>query len=344
MDTTIIASTRKNAGKTSLIVGIAKYLDKDFKYLKPYGDKLYYRKKLLWDYDAALMTNIFDMGENPERMSIGFEHSKIRYRYTEETLIAKLKEMVADVERDCKCLFIEAAETLSYGAYAHLDALSLARHTKGKLVVVVSGDDQAIMDDILFLKRYINLEDVDFEGIIINKVLDMADFKDKNIEEIEKLGVKVIGLVPHQEELMHLTVNNLIDRLFPKIVAGSNGSERVIKTIFIGAMSGSSALQNLNFIQGAKKLVITSGDRSDMILAALESDTSCIVLTNDVLPDPTIISKASELSIPLLLVAEDTYAIAKQIEKMEAVLTRGDLGKIDMLKSTVGEYVNIKMF
>ncbi|MDY0045255.1 MAG: AAA family ATPase, partial [Syntrophales bacterium] len=85
MHKTVVASIRKNAGKTSLIVGLAKCLEKEFLYLKPYGDKLYYRKKLLWDYDAALITSIFDLSRNPENMSIGFDHSKVRYKYDEKT-------------------------------------------------------------------------------------------------------------------------------------------------------------------------------------------------------------------------------------------------------------------
>lgn len=342
MDTIIIASTRRNSGKTSLIVGLAKYLGAEFKYLKPYGDKLYYRKKLLWDYDAALMTNIFDLSENPEHMSIGFDHSKVRYKYTEETIRNKIAETIAEADRDEKYLFMEAAETLSYGTYAYLDALSLARYSGGKFFIVISGDDETVMDDICFLKKYVSMDDVDFRGVIINKVAVVDDFKEKYLADIEKTGIEIAGLVPYRDELMHLTVNNLVDRLFPKIVAGSGSLTNVIKNIFIGAMSGKAALQNPHFVQGDKKLVITSGDRSDMIIAALESDTSCIVLTNDVLPDSNIISKASELGIPLLLVAEDTYKIAQLIEKMEAILTRADLEKIDALTSLAAEHIDVK--
>ncbi len=56
MDKVVIGSMRKSAGKTSIIVGIAGALKKKMAYLKPFGERLLYRKKRLWDYDSALIT------------------------------------------------------------------------------------------------------------------------------------------------------------------------------------------------------------------------------------------------------------------------------------------------
>jgi len=57
------------------------------------------------------------------------------------------------------------------------------------------------------------------------------------------------------------------------------------------------------------------GDRTDMILASLESDTSGIILTNNILPLRTLSAKPPSGNIPLLMVFSDTYQTAKQIEK-----------------------------
>ena len=51
----VLASMREAAGKTSLIVGLGKAIEKPFGYMKPFGDRLLYRKKRLWDYDSALI-------------------------------------------------------------------------------------------------------------------------------------------------------------------------------------------------------------------------------------------------------------------------------------------------
>ncbi len=80
----VIASTRENAGKTSLIVGLGRASGKPFGYLKPFGDRLLYRKKRLWDYDSALVGQIFELAMDPREMSIGFDHSKLRFMYDED--------------------------------------------------------------------------------------------------------------------------------------------------------------------------------------------------------------------------------------------------------------------
>ena len=78
-----------------------------------------------------------------------------------------------------------------------------------------------------------------------------------------------------------------------------------------------------------------------MILASLESDTSGIILTNNILPPSNIISKASERNIPLLMVFSDTYQTAKPIESLEPLLTKDDAEKVDLLQQLVKKHVNL---
>lgn len=340
MDKLIIASTSKNSGKTSIIIGMAKLLGKDFGYLKPFGDRLYYRKKRLWDYDSALMTGVFNLEENPEDMSIGFEHTKVRYMYTEETIKDKLSEMVVDAGKEKDLVFIEGSQTLSYGSFVHLDALSLAGYIKGNLIVVASGDEGSVMDDLSFIKKYVKMADVDFKGVIVNKVQDVEDFKDSYLDSINDMGIDVIGIIPYKPELTYLSVNNITERFFVKVIAGEGGLNRIIKNVFIGAMNAEAALQEPIF-KKEDKLIITGGDRDDMIIAALESDTSCVILTNNIVPSSNIIAKASKLNIPLLLVSEDTYQIARQIDNIEPVLTKGDDDKMNLIAEMVMKHIDI---
>ncbi len=340
MDKLIIASTRKNSGKTSIIIGMAKLFGKDFGYLKPFGDRLYYRKKRLWDYDSALMTSVFDLAESPEDMSIGFEHTKVRYMYTEETIKDKLSEMVADAGKGKDLVLIEGPQTLSYGAFVNLDVLSIAGYVNGKLIIVVSGEDGSVMDDLAFIKKSLDMKGIDFRGVIINKVRDVQDFKNSYQDSINRMGINVIGIIPYKPELTHLSVNNLTERFFVKVIAGEGGLNRIIKHVFIGAMNAEAALNEPVFKKG-EKLMITGGDRDDIIIAALESDTSCVILTNNIVPGPHIIAKASQKNIPLLLVSEDTYQIARQIDNIEPVLTKDDQDKMTVIEKVVKENIDI---
>ena len=340
MNKILIASARESAGKTSVIVGLAKVSGKNCGYVKPFGDRLLYRKKRLWDYDAALVTNILDLHENPEDITIGFEHSKLRYMYDEQRIRAKIQELVANTSKGKDVLFIEGGRDLSYGASVRLDALSLAQGIGAAMIVIVSGNDDTIIDDIVFVKNYVNTSGIDLRGVILNKVHDLEDFKSTYLPEISKMGVRVLGLIPYQSNLRNFTVGYLSECLFSKVIAGESGLNNVVKNVFVGAMSTTEAMRNPLFNK-ENRLVITSGDRSDMVLAALDSNTIGILLTNNILPPSNIIAKASEMNIPLLLVPSDTYQVARQIDAMEPLLTRDNTGSIELLVGMVREGVNM---
>ena len=95
MKNIIVTSMRKDAGKTSVIVGLAKNSSHQMGYLKPFGDRLLYRKKRLWDFDAAVCTVAMGAEESPEAMSIGFDHSKLRFMYDADTTAEKVREIAA---------------------------------------------------------------------------------------------------------------------------------------------------------------------------------------------------------------------------------------------------------
>jgi BioD-like phosphotransacetylase family protein len=331
MNKVVIASMREGAGKTSTIIGIAGACGKKIAYIKPFGERMLYRKKRLWDYDSSLMTNIFGLREDPVDISIGFDHSKLRYMYDQESTKQKLEEMIASLGNDRELLFIEGGRDLTYGTSVYLDSISLAKYTGGKLFVVVSGDEDAILDDILFLKKHVDLAGVRLNGVIINKVQNPQEFQQTHLPAIQRMDIPVTGMIPYRGELTYFTVSYLADRLFAKVLCGEGGLKNVVRNILIGAWSANVFLQNPLF-KKENKLVITGGDRTDMILASLESDTAAVILTNNILPPSNIISKASERNIPLLTVFSDTYQTAKQIENMEPLLTKDDTEKVELLK------------
>ncbi|MBN1217497.1 MAG: AAA family ATPase [Anaerolineae bacterium] len=340
MDKLIIASTRQNAGKTSLIVGLAKALGKKFGYMKPLGDRLLYRKKQLWDYDSALVTNIFGLTDDPTHMSLGFDHSKLRYMYDEEATKEKLLEAVDSIGQDKELLFVEDSKDYAYGISVFLDAMSLARYIGGKLIIIVSGDEDAVFDDITFIKKHVDLSQVNFGGVIINKLHDIENFENTYLVDVEDMGTNVLGIIPHTERLTHYAIDYLAEYLFAKVVAGEGGLTNVVKNVFVGAASVNAALRS-PVLKKESSLAITSGDRTDMILAALESNVVGMILTNNILPPSNIIAKASERNVPLLLVSADTYEIARKIDNLQPLLTKDDTEKINLLEKLVKEHVKL---
>ena len=340
MNKIVCACTRRSAGKTTIFTGLAKAMGKEVAYMKPFGDRLIYRKKRLWDYDAALLTNLFGLEENPEDMTIGFEHAKLRYVYDEARIKEKLLEVAKSIAKNREVLFIESGKDLAYGVSVYLDPITVTKSLDAKLVLIVGGNDDVIIDDITLFKRYVDTSDINFLGVIINKIHDLDDLKSTYADKIEKMGVPILGMIPYSAELTYFSMDYLSEALFAKVIAGESGLNKVVKNVFLGAMSVNEALRNPLFNKEGK-LLITSGDRSDIIISALETNTVVIVLTNNILPPSNIISKAAEKNIPLLLVSSNAYQVAGQIDKMEALLTKDNKEKIALAEKLVKEHVNI---
>jgi uncharacterized protein len=336
----IIASTRKSAGKTGLAMGLAQVVDKTMGYIKPLGDRLLYRKKRLWDLDASVLISVLGNKAAAEELTIGFEQAKLRYMYNEQQVLERLDELVQANSTGAEHLLIEGGSTLAHGTSVHLDPFSVARHVGGKVILVAGGGEDAIVDDIAYVKRYVDTQGVELAGVVANQVVDPDDFAYTHLDELKKHGIKVLGVIPRKKELSRVSMKFIADCLFARVMAAEGNLEQPVHHLFVGAMSADSIMRDPLF-QKKNKLFITSGDRSDLILAALESSTAGIVLSNNILPPPHIVSRAAERNVPLLLVPSDTFQVAKQLDDMEPLVTRDDPDKIAMWAELVREHVDL---
>ena len=341
MKSLIVASTREDAGKTSTIIALARILGKRFGYLKPLGDRFLYRKKRLWDYDASLLTQLFGLAEEPETISIGFDHSKLRYMYDRSAIFEEFDRIVNQVGADRGAVFIECGKDLSYGASVCLDPLTISQETGAPVLILAGGGENEVADDLAFIHRFVGSDEANVAGVIINKVVQMEDFCQVHLPEIEKLGINVLGVVPYQAEFSTVSLSTVADRLFAKVLAGEDGLQNRVRSVVVGAMSVGAALVDPQ-INDPDKLVITSGDRSDMILAMMETEgTAGIVLTNDIIPPANIVAKASGQNVPLLVVSGDTYSTALQIERIRPLLRAEDKEQIAKFTALVSDQVDI---
>jgi len=338
----IVASTRKDAGKTSVLVGLARALGRRMGYIKPLGDRFLYRKKRLWDYDAALVTSLFHLDDQPETMSLGFDQSKLRYMYDRESIGREMRRMLDQAGKEKDLVFVECGKDLTYGAAVHLDPLTLSRTLDSPVLIVAGGEEDEIADDLAFLNRFVGSDEAHVSGVILNKVKNPDEFCATHLPEIKELGIPVLGVLPHEETLTTLSASYVADKLFARVIAGERGLGRTIRNVFVGAMSVSALVRSPVFSK-PDKLILTSGDRSDLVVAVLEEGgTSCIVLTHDIVPPSNVTAKAEEQGVPILLVPDDTYAAAIKVTHLERLLTPNDTDKVALLERLVKERVDLK--
>jgi hypothetical protein len=157
---------------------------------------------------------------------------------------------------------------------------------------------------------------------------------------LESKNIKVLGVIPEETGLTAPSVADIQATLQGEVLAGEENFDRMVKHILVGAMTPSSALRFFRSVED--KVVVTGGDRADIALLALETDTSLLVLTGNLYPDIHVISKAKEKKVPVILVGEDTYSTVSKIEAVTARIKPNDEKKINFVKEIVSNELDWK--
>ncbi len=94
-------------------------------------------------------------------------------------------------------------------------------------------------------------------------------------------------------------------------------------------------------------LLITPGDREDLLLAALslallssENRLAGILLTGGILPRENVANLLKKSNIPVYHVLHDTYETAKKVSNLNVKITINDKKKIETAKTLIDEFVD----
>ena len=344
MKNLLISSTKKNAGKTALGLGICLNSKEKIGYFKPLSDKIVVKKERIYDEDSQLFKTILELKEREEDISIFHDYTGILREITKdpnkkEKIKKKLKERFEIIKKDKNFVIVESAQNISYGIYAGLSAGHIAKELDLKTLVVAEGSVENIVDKTTMCKHYLNSFKINLDGVVINKVKEKKDSENMVIPDLERRGIDVLGVLPYEKVLASIVVEDVVDMLGANLLAGEEGLTRRIDKIFIGAMNIETALSYLR--RYANKAIITGGDRIDMQLAALETSTSCLILTGGVYPSPQVVAKADKLNVPIMLVSADTFSASKSFENLTAKIEARDKEKIEIIKKIVKENIDL---
>ncbi len=312
MKTIFVTSTSSFAGKTTVGLCLALNFKGNVGYFKPLSE----------NKDVHLFKEVLKLTEPEEKLTLANGDLNQQYR---------------EVSQGKDLLIIESGSDLSYGAYRKLSASEIARNLDLEPIIVTGGSAETIVDKIIMGQSCFSR----IQGVIINKIsyAELNEAKSFTKPSLEKMDLPVLGTIPSYKTLRMFTAQDVQEYLNAEVVC-EEGMDKGIDNILIGAMSFDSALAY--FRRYADKVVITGGDRAEIMLAAMETSTSCIVATGGERPSPPVIRKAVELDIPILLVEGHTYAAAKKVEEIKPEITPEDLEKIELIKKRISRHIDVK--
>jgi len=326
MKNVYLASVGARSGKSVISLGLAMNYPGKVGFYKPFRESLIKIGDEVMDQDASLMAEVL-------RLEEGRRLSPFFYDIFEPVSMDNIVSGYNELCKGKEFMIIEGSKDFANGCTHRLSHIDIAEALDAPVVLVATTSYQSI-DSVFMFKDLCDQRNIEMCGVILNKCSESPERK-----FLEGRGINVLGEVPVMPELRTFKVSEISEKMDAKVIAGEKGLDNVVENMLVGAMSTQTAIRYMR--RSKRKAVITGGDRSEIQLAALSTDTSCMIVTGGLRPSRMVLSRADELNVPVLMTNEDTLTVTETIEHLIARIDPTDKEKIDIVRKNVRRNVDL---
>lgn len=349
-----IAATRQNDGKTTTSLGLIAALQQFYPrigYIKPVGQRFVEIEEQKIDEDTVLMDSVFRLNCPLVDMSPIAVEPDFTRKYLEsannEVLVRKIQKAFDRVAWEKDFVLCEGSGHAGVGSVFDLSNAQVAKVLGAKVIIVTQGGIGRPIDEVSLNQALFEREGVEIIGVILNKVLGskidfITDFARRGLK---RKGLELLGVIPHQQMLSNPTIDLIREEMKAEMLNDADGLNNLVENVAVGAMGAHNALSF--FKPGV--LLITPGDREDIILAActsLEGETTemmaGIMLTGNLRPSPNVLKVIRAMPIPVMLAGEDSYTVASKVHDLTVKTRPGDAHKITLIRDLIAKSVNVR--
>lgn len=348
-----IAATRQNDGKTTTSLGLLAALQRihpRIGYIKPVGQRFVEIAEQKIDEDTVLMDSVYKLNCPLVDMSPIAVEPDFTRRYLENAknteLESRIRKAFDRVAWEKDFVLCEGSGHAGVGSVFDLSNARAAKILNAKVVIVTRGGIGKPIDEVALNQALFEKEGVEIAGVIVNKVLPekfdfIADFARRGLE---RRGLRLLGVLPMQPILTRPTMAVIRDELKAEVLNNQGLIHNLVDDVVVGAMAVHNAMPF--FKKGV--LLITPGDRDDLILAAATAmlresheNLAGIVLTGGLRPNETVLKVIEELPYPVLLARRDSYAVASRVHDLTVKTRPDDLEKINVIRDLIARHVDV---
>ena len=350
-----VAATQQNDGKTTASLGLFSSLKKRIGrigFIKPVGQRFVEIDGQRIDEDSVLIDHTFNVHTPIEAMSPIAVEPDFTRRYIEQPnpdfFVKRIQHSFDRAAWEKDFVIIEGTGHAGVGSVFDLSNARVAQILDSKVLLMTGGGIGRPIDEIALNKALFDREGVEVVGVVLNKVLpekfeQVSEFARRGLE---RLGIDLLGVLPLVPTLANATLGQMCKQMKGRFINSENRSRRRVRKVIIGAMNSAHVLSY--FDPGT--LIITPGDREDIILAALstasvgEADGKCIAglaLSGDLLPHESVLDLLKNSTIPTIATPLDSYTAANCIYSMTVKTLPGDSDKIDTIQALVEKHVEV---
>ena len=348
-----IATSEANSGKSIVALGLMRMLlGKTAKvgYFRPIIDDVKKGKK---DNHINTVISHFNLNINPNE-AFAFTRTEFinkRNEGKEGEIFDKIIEKYKTLEEKNDFMLVEGTDFSGEGTAIELDANILIAKNLGIPAIIVSSGVGKTLEEFVngvhIAYDSFKEKEVEVLAVIANKV------QEKNIE-IAKKGIEenlpkdiFVSVIPLITSLNNPTIKEVVKAIDAKILFGKEHINNQSSKFIVGAMQLRNYLGHLC----ENCLIITPGDRADIILGALQANISSnypkisgIVLTGGITPEKPIIKLIDGLAqvVPILTVKEGTFAVANKIGAIRSHMYAENKEKIVTSLNVFDKYVEVE--
>jgi len=341
-----VTSIERYSGKTATCLALGKRFQADgyrVGYLKPLSLQPWRVAGREADEDAVFAKEVLGLAAEPWELSpVVVTPEFLRAHLSGEMktdLLQKVQTACKATRADQDMLLLEGGGSLREGYAVGLPTPAVVTRCGGDVLVIVKyRDELRVLDDALTARTQLGEK---LCGIIINRMpADAAAFvSEVAVPYLEKQSIAVLGVLPEVLSLEALTVAELVKVVEAEVLTEHFDPEAMVETLTVGAETSQAALSR--FRRQTNKAVITGGDRVDIQLAALETSTTCLILTGNLRPSPLIIKQADGFGIAVLLVRTNTLETIEAIERVFGKTRLGQPAKLQQFQALLDKHVDL---
>jgi phosphate acetyltransferase len=347
-----IATSEHNSGKSIITLGLMSMLIGK-------TAKVGYFRPIIEDFEDGKLDNHIETVINHFRLDIAFEDA---FAITKSKLIKKknkgkigevldlIIEKYKKLEEQFDFVLVEGTSFSGEGTVIELDMnVLIAKNLGIPTVIVGSGVGKTLeelIDSLYLAYDSFKVKDVEVLAVIANKVqLENIKLVTNGLKSSLPVDV-LVNSIPLISSLNNPTIKEIVDELQAKVLFGAEFLNNEIGNFSVGAMQLRNYLLHLK----EKALVITPGDRADIILGALQANESAnyptisgIVLTGNIVPDDSILKLIEGLTsiVPIISVEGGTYSITNRIGDIKSKIYANNTKKIETSINTFEKYIDL---
>src|SRR5690554_6093308 len=334
-----IATTEPDSGKSIVSLGLMQSL-------LGKAAKVGYFRPIIDDFAPGKIDNHINTVSTYFNLDLKFEdayafkRSEVIRKTNENKdgeIISRIIEKYKYLEERFDFILIEGTGFTGEGTIKEFDInVLIAKNLGVPAIILASGIGKTLDEFVGRLQMAFDTfkdKGVEVLAVIANKVEPQN--QTLVVTELEKYlpSKVVVGAIPLNPILANPSIKEIVETLDAKVLFGEAFINNQAGNYSVGAMQLHNYLLHLK----ENALVITPGDRADIILGALQANISAnypsvsgIILTGGILPEGPIIQLIEGLSeiVPIISVDGGTYAIANKVGDIQPRMYAENVNKI----------------